>query len=43
MVVIITETENGSQIDLRSVSRVGKSDLGVNAKRIMAFQKAFGL
>lgn len=41
IVVIITETEKGSQIDLRSVSRVGRSDLGVNAKRIMAFQKAF--
>jgi len=39
--VTIKATETGSQIDLRSVSRVGISDLGVNAKRIMAFQKAF--
>lgn len=41
VVVIITKTEKGSRIDLRSVSRVGMSDLGVNAKRIMAFQNAF--
>ncbi|MCK5425379.1 MAG: DUF1499 domain-containing protein, partial [Emcibacter sp.] len=40
IVVTIKATEAGSQIDLRSVSRVGQSDLGVNAKRIMAFQKA---
>lgn len=28
-----------SQVDVRSVSRVGRSDLGVNAKRIRAFLK----
>ncbi len=31
----------GSRIDLRSVSRIGKSDLGKNASRIRAFIKAF--
>lgn len=41
IVVTIKAMETGSRIDLRSVSRVGQSDLGVNAKRIMAFQKAF--
>lgn len=34
----IAEIENGScRIDMRSVSRVGVSDLGVNAKRIASF------
>jgi len=33
----MTETENGVQIDIRSASRVGKSDLGTNAERIQAF------
>ncbi len=28
---------DGSRVDIRSVSRVGRSDLGVNAKRIRAF------
>lgn len=32
----------GSRIDLRSVSRVGQSDLGANAARIGAFIAAFG-
>ncbi|APG63764.1 hypothetical protein LPB140_09700 [Sphingorhabdus lutea] len=32
-----TEDGTGSIIDMRSVSRVGQSDLGVNAKRIRAF------
>jgi uncharacterized protein (DUF1499 family) len=30
----------GSRVDMRSISRVGVSDLGVNAKRIRAFLKA---
>ena len=34
---------SGSRVDLRSVSRVGKSDLGKNASRIRAFIKAFSL
>ncbi|PCJ43011.1 MAG: hypothetical protein COA81_05065 [Alphaproteobacteria bacterium] len=41
VVVAVTATDTGSRIDLRSVSRVGRSDLGVNAKRIMAFQKNY--
>jgi len=32
-----TENGTGSIIDMRSVSRVGQSDLGVNAKRVKAF------
>jgi hypothetical protein len=32
-----TEERNGSIVDMRSVSRVGQSDLGVNAKRVRAF------
>lgn len=31
----------GTAIDLRSVSRVGQSDLGANAARIMAFSEMF--
>ena len=30
----------GSRIDMRSVSRIGRSDLGVNARRIRAFLRA---
>ena len=33
--------EGGTAIDLRSVSRVGRSDLGANAMRIRAFIKRF--
>lgn len=33
--------KEGSKIDMRSVSRVGQSDLGANAKRIGLFQEAF--
>tara|TARA_B100000768_G_scaffold139786_1_gene131152 strand:+ start:83 stop:841 length:759 start_codon:yes stop_codon:yes gene_type:complete len=36
VVVRIRSTANGSLIDVRSVSRVGQSDLGANAKRIRA-------
>lgn len=32
-----TETGEGSIVDMRSVSRVGVSDLGVNAKRVRSF------
>jgi uncharacterized protein (DUF1499 family) len=37
VVVRITPAPTGSRIDVRSVSRVGKSDLGTNARRIEAF------
>ena len=33
----MTETPNGVQVDMRSASRVGKSDLGINAERIQDF------
>jgi hypothetical protein len=41
VVVRIRETSDGSRIDVRSVSRVGQSDLGANAARIMAFLDGF--
>ena len=34
---ILEDAGNGSRIDVRSKSRLGKSDLGVNAKRIRTF------
>jgi uncharacterized protein (DUF1499 family) len=37
MVVRIQETAAGTRVDVRSMSRVGKSDLGMNAKRIRTF------
>jgi uncharacterized protein (DUF1499 family) len=37
IVVRITETPEGTRVDVRSKSRVGRSDLGQNAKRIRAF------
>jgi uncharacterized protein (DUF1499 family) len=39
VVVRVTETEGGSRIDARSVSRVGVSDLGANAARLEAFSE----
>lgn len=36
----VTETEGGAAVDVRSVSRVGMSDLGTNAKRIRAYLDA---
>ena len=38
----ISREGDSSIIDLRSVSRVGVSDLGANAKRIRAFKSQFG-
>ena len=37
VVVRLTATTTGSRIDVRSVSRVGKSDVGTNARRIKAY------
>ena len=42
VVIRITPAGNGSRIDMRSVSRVGRSDLGANAKRIRKFLKSLG-
>ena len=39
IVIRITPQGTGSLIDVRSLSRVGKSDVGANAKRIRAFLK----
>lgn len=39
--VRISAHDKGSVIDLRSVSRVGQSDLGANGKRIKRFQDAY--
>jgi len=36
-----SETPNTTNVDLRSVSRVGRSDLGANAKRIQGFKDQF--
>ena len=38
VVVRIRPTEDGARVDIRSVSRVGVSDLGANAARIKAFE-----
>ena len=40
IVVRVRPAPNGSRIDVRSASRVGRSDLGVNARRIRAFLAA---
>lgn len=40
VVIRIVATETGSAVDVRSKSRVGRSDVGVNAKRIRAFLSA---
>ena len=37
VVVRVTAAGSGSRVDVRSKSRVGRSDLGANAKRIRAF------
>ncbi len=42
-VVIRVEPEGeGARIDVRSVSRVGKSDLGTNARRVAAYLQSLG-
>src|SRR5262249_59322598 len=37
IVVRVAAAPNGSRVDVRSVSRVGRSDIGTNAKRIRSF------
>ena len=37
VVIRIVAEGNGSRLDMRSMSRIGRSDLGANAKRIRAF------
>lgn len=39
IVIRITPHARGSQLDIRSMSRVGRSDVGVNAQRIRRFLK----
>lgn len=41
VVVVVTEQDSGSRIDMRSISRIGRSDQGVNAARIRDFQHQF--
>ena len=41
VVIRVRAAANESVIDIRSVSRVGVSDIGANAKRIRAFQQHF--
>jgi uncharacterized protein (DUF1499 family) len=40
VVIRLTEIENGVQVDMRSASRLGASDVGTNAARIEAFLSA---
>ncbi|PZX06117.1 uncharacterized protein DUF1499 [Celeribacter halophilus] len=42
VVVRVSPQGEGSRVDMRSVSRVGRSDQGVNAARIREFQDLFG-
>ena len=35
----VTATQDGSRIDIRSKSRVGRSDIGTNARRIRAYSE----
>lgn len=42
VVLVVSPEGDGSRVDMRSVSRVGGSDQGVNAARIRAFQEEFG-
>jgi len=41
IVIRVVAEEDGSRLDLHSVSRVGRGDLGANAARIDAFRRAF--
>jgi uncharacterized protein (DUF1499 family) len=37
IVIRIAASDTGSRVDVRSVSRVGRSDFGVNAARVRAY------
>lgn len=41
IVVLVSEEADQTRVDIRSVSRIGRSDQGVNAARIRAFVSAF--
>jgi uncharacterized protein (DUF1499 family) len=41
IVIRLRSNDQGTLVDLRSVSRVGEGDIGANAKRIRAFREAF--
>ncbi len=41
VVINVDTTSTGSKIDMRSISRLGRGDLGVNAKRIRVYFKKF--
>ncbi len=41
VVIRIQSQNNGSRVDIRSVSRVGRSDVGTNAERIRVFIQKF--
>jgi uncharacterized protein (DUF1499 family) len=41
VVIRVSATDSGSRIDLRSLSRVGRSDVGANAARIRAYLAKF--
>ena len=43
VVVRVTSDGAGSRVDVRSLSRVGRSDFGTNAKRVRAYLKALAL
>jgi hypothetical protein len=40
VVVRVVPALNGSRVDVRSVSRIGRGDMGANAKRVRAFMAA---
>jgi hypothetical protein len=40
VVIRVSAHEGGSRVDIRSMSRIGRSDLGANAARIRAFMRA---
>lgn len=41
VVIRVSSAADGTQVDLRSVSRIGQGDIGANAERIRRFTKAF--